>query len=95
MTTYNLSYFIKSATKFEEGATVTAMGNGWFYVIKKIDAPNNEEAIRRAQETVFPFDSFLHNLDLSPSLSSYVPHKVKRKAAWKQNPLNRYSKGNK
>ena len=27
MTTYTVSYFIKDPTKFEEGATVTEMGN--------------------------------------------------------------------
>jgi hypothetical protein len=61
MTTYTVSYFIKNATTFEEGATVTDVGNGWFRVVK-------QTGIEWAD----------------------APLKPKRKAAWKQNPLNRF-----
>jgi hypothetical protein len=91
MITYTLSYFVKGATEFEEGATVIEMGNGWFRVVKVFDAPNDEEAIKHAQERIFPFNSAGHILEIDRSLSRYTPPKPKRKAAWKQNPLARFA----
>jgi hypothetical protein len=87
MTTYTVSYYIKNATKFEEGATVVDMKNGWFRVIKAIDVIPSVDPLEHTKTLVFPIDSELHNVEIL----TYVPPKVKRKAAWKQNPLNRYS----
>lgn len=78
MTNYTVSYYVKNVTKFEEGATVTDMGNGWFRVVKVMTAP-----------FVFPIGSAGHTI-YAPSAIADEPPKAKRKAAWKQNPLNRY-----
>lgn len=87
MTTYTLSYFIKGAKDFEEGATVVDMGNGWFQVVKTFESSSQEEAIKHATSTVFRIGSAGHTW----SLVQVVPPKLKRKAAWKQNPLARYT----
>lgn len=91
MTTYTLSYFIKGAKDFEEGATVVDMGNGWFCVVKTFESSSQEDAIKHATSTVFPIGSAGHMVESSRLLSEYIPPKPKRKAAWKQSPLARYT----
>ena len=87
MTTYTLSYFIKGAKDFEEGATVVDMGNGWFQVVKTLEISSQEDAIKHATSTVFPIGSAGHTVSLVPVSSP----KTKRKAVWKQNPLARFA----
>jgi hypothetical protein len=91
MTTYTVSYFIKNPTKFEEGATVTEVGNGWFRVVKVTDVMPPSDPLEFAKSLVFPVGSAGHTIELFVSTPSCVPYKPKRKAAWKQNPLSRYS----
>lgn len=87
MTTYTLSYFIKNTAEFEEGATVTEMGNGWFRVVKTFEGWSLADAMEHAKSLEFPICSMMHTLSLVP----LIPSKTKRKAAWKQSPLGRYS----
>ena len=87
MTTYTLSYFIKDAETFEEGATVVDMGNGWARVSKTFEGWSQEDAIKHATSVVFPIGSAGHTVSLVP----LIPPKPKRKAAWKQNPLARFA----
>jgi hypothetical protein len=90
MTTYTVSYFIKNATTFEEGATVTDLGNGWFRVVKQTDIEPPMDPLEHAKTLVLPFGSTLHTIEAGPTAAGFVPPKTKRKAAWKQNPLNRF-----
>jgi hypothetical protein len=90
MTTYTVSYFIKNAAKFEEGATVTEMGNGWFRVVKVFEGWSQVDAQEFAKSLVFPFGSAGHTIETSFHTPACVPYKPKRKAAWKQNPLQRF-----
>jgi hypothetical protein len=91
MTTYTVSYFIKNPTKFEEGATVTEMGKGWFHVVKVFEGWSQVEAHGFAKSLVFPFGSAGHTIETSLHAPACVPYKPKRKAAWKQNPLQRFA----
>jgi len=91
MPTYTISYFIKNATKFEEDSTVINMGNGWFRVVKTFEGWSQADAIEQTKSFEFPIGSIICTLSMMP----LIQPKIKRKAAWKQNPLNRYSKGNK
>ena len=86
MTVYTVSYFIKNAAEFEEGATVTPLGNGWFRVVKVTDVTPPMDPLEHAKKLVFPHGSAHHILE-----PDFVPSKTKRKAAWKQNPFNQYS----
>ena len=95
MTTYTVSYFVKNATEFEEGATVTAMGNGWFRVVKVFEGWSQADPREFAKSLVFPFGSAGHTIETGFHAAACVPYKPKRKAAWKQNPLTRYlTRGN-
>jgi hypothetical protein len=91
MTTYTVSYFIKNQTKFEEGATVTEMGNGWFRVVKVTDVMPPSDPLEFAKSLVFPFGSAGHTIETSLYAPACVPYKPKRKAAWKQKPLQRFA----
>jgi len=91
MTTYNVSYFIKNPTKFEEGATVTEMGNGWFRVVKVTDVMPPTDPLEFAKSLVFPVGSAGHTIETGVYAPACELVKPKRKAAWKQNPLSRYS----
>ncbi len=91
MTTYIVSYFIKNASKFEEGATVTDMGNGWFRVVKKTDVMPPMDPLEHAKTLVFPHGSAGHTIETCLHALDCVPYKPKRKAAWKQNPLARFA----
>jgi hypothetical protein len=87
MTTYTVSYFIKNPTKFEEGATVTEMGNGWLFVVKTFEGWSLADAMEHTKSLEFPIGSMMHTLSLVPLISA----KPKRKATWKQNPLQRFA----
>jgi hypothetical protein len=95
MTTYTVSYWVKNATEFEEGATVRDIGNGWFNVEKITNAlPQSDKEF--ANSLNLPVGALLCNLrvrdnkEASDYESSGVA-KPKRKAAWKQNPLARFA----
>jgi hypothetical protein len=95
MTTYTVSYWIKNATKFEEGATVRDIGNGWFNVEKITDVLPQSD-MEFAKSLNLPVGAFLCNLRArdNKEASGYevpIPPKPKRKAAWKQNPLQRFA----
>jgi hypothetical protein len=95
MTTYTVSYWVKNATEFEECATVRDIGNGWFNVEKITDALPQSD-MQFAKSLNLPAGAFLCNLRVrdnkeeSDYESSGVA-KPKRKAAWKQNPLQRFA----
>jgi hypothetical protein len=95
MTTYTVSYFIKNAAYFEEGATVTEVGNGWFRVVKLTDVMPPMDPLEHAKTLVFPIDSVGHNIEIGVPVASYVPPKLKfkdkRKAELKQNLLARFT----
>jgi hypothetical protein len=95
MTTYTVSYWIKNATKFEEGATVRDIGNGWFNVEKITDALPQSD-MEFAKSLNLPVGAFLCNLRArdNKEASGYEASgiaKPKRKAAWKQSPLSRFA----
>ena len=89
MTTYIVSYFIKNATKFEDGATVTDMGNGWFRVVKVFEGWSRVDPQEFAKTLVFPHGSAGHTIETG--FHDSPKPKPKRKAAWKQNPLARFA----
>jgi hypothetical protein len=89
MTVYTVSYFIKNAAKFEESATVTPLGNGWFRVVKVTDVTPPIDPLEHAKTLAFPHGSVNHTLEVGNP--DFVASKTKRKAVWKQNPLNQYS----
>lgn len=91
MTNYILSYWLKNVTEFEEGATVTEAGNGWFRVVKVTDVMPPTDPLEFAESLVFPVGSAGHTIEAFVHTPACVPYKPKRKAAWKQNPLSRYS----
>jgi hypothetical protein len=91
VTTYTVSYWIKNATKFEEGATVTEVGNGWFRVVKVTDVMPPSDPLEFAESLVFPVGSAGHTIETGFHAPACVPYKPKRKAAWKQNPLQRFA----
>jgi hypothetical protein len=91
MTTYTVSYFIKNPTKFEEGATVTEMGNGWFRVVKVFEGWSQVDEHEFEKHFVFPIGSAGHTIETGFYAPACVPCKPKRKAAWKQNPLQRFA----
>ena len=91
MVTYIVSYWVKNAPKFEESATVTEIGNGWFRVVKATDVAPPTDPLEFAKSLVFPVGSAGHSVEIGVYAPSCVPHKPKRKAAWKQNPLSCYA----
>lgn len=89
---YNITYWIKGAAKFEEGATVLNQGNGWVRVIKQFEAESQEAAMKHTAGILFPLGSCNQQIEFGEFMTPCEPpRKQKRMAAWKQNPFNRFA----
>ena len=88
MPKYTISYYVKGVKAFPEGAKVTQMSNGWFYVTEVTDLNPILDPLGQSKSFVFPIGSAGHSIHAVV----YEPTKQpRRKAAWKQNPLTRYA----